>query len=319
MKISARIWGCRGSLPTAFGQEALDARMVAALAGAGPGDVGSEDAARAYLAEGGGGPRRFGGETTCVEFTNAAGGRIVIDLGTGCRALGLASLAAPPRPWTVLMSHMHWDHIHGFPFFTPAFIPGNRIAIGGGHGGDALREAVLGQFVSPHFPVPAAALGAEFETFDAPPGESFEREGFRVTPLKLRHTGDSYGYRLEHDGASIVFASDAEHDLADIHPEYDYVQWIRGADALIFDGQYGLADLVLHKEDWGHSSGMVGVDLCHLGGVGRLILTHHDPAADDARLTEMEADTREYQDMLEAGGAPPLRVDAAWEGMVVEV
>ena len=320
-----KFWGTRGSLPTAFSHGQLEETVVAALASAGPGDVGSPEAARAYLAREGDAalPRRHGGETTSVEFQNASGGRVLVDFGSGAAVFGRTSLGTDgivsEKGYTVLMSHMHWDHVQGFPFFPPAFIPGNKVRIGGGHGGETLKEALLGQFRPPYFPVPAEVLGADLEFFDVKPGEPFEIEGFRITPHLLHHTGGSYGYRFDFDGASVVFASDAEHKPENIIPEYPYVDWARGADALIFDAQYALADLVLHKEDWGHSSGMVAVDLAHLADVKQVLLTHHDPAATDAKLIEMAADTREYQQMLHDGGATHIDIETAYDGMIVEV
>lgn len=303
----------------------MEDAVVRALAAAGPGDVGSAAKAKAFLEREGEAAlrRRFGGETTCVEVSNAHGGRIVIDFGSGARVMANAAIAAegpvPKRPFTVLMSHMHWDHVQGFPFFAPAFIPGNTIRIGGCHGGETLKTALLDQFRQPHFPVPADVLGAKIETFDMSPGETVEIEGFDVTPFKLNHTGDSYGYRFDYDGASVVFASDAEHRADDIHEDYDYVKWIKGADVLIFDAQYALADLVLHKEDWGHSSGLIAVDLAHLGCVTTVILTHHDPGGDDIAIGGIEAQAIDYQDMLREGGASELEIAAAWDGMVREV
>lgn len=324
IKIRVKFWGTRGSLPVSFTNDQMESAVVDVLAKAGPGDVGSEEAARAFLArEGANLQRRYGGETTCVEFENAAGGRVIVDFGSGAAVFGRAALGidgpVSERGYTFLMSHMHWDHVQGFPFFPPAFIPGNQVRIGGGHGGAALKEALLGQFKPPYFPVPAEVLGSDLSFFDVNPDETFEAEGFRITPHLLHHTGGSYGYRFEFDGVSVVFASDAEHKPENIVDDYPYVQWAKGADTLIFDAQYALADLVLHKEDWGHSSGMVAVDLAHLADVKRVLLTHHDPAASDAKLDEMAFDTREYQDMLRSGGATDIAIDAAYDGMVVEV
>ena len=325
MKIRVKFWGTRGSLPTSFTQEQLDHAIARALAVAGPEHVGSDAAAAAFAASPAARslPRRFGGETTCVEFTNAAGGRILVDLGTGARVfandcigrLGPVSQA----PYSILLSHLHWDHIQGFPFFGPAFIPGNRLRIGGGHGAEAIRAALMGEFQQPFFPVPPEFLKSEMTFFDCAAGETFALEGFEVTPFLLSHGGGSYGYRLDFDGCSVVFASDAEHKYEDIHEDYAYVKWAQGADMLIFDAQYALADLVLHKEDWGHSSGMIAVDLAHLAGVRRVALVHHDPAADDAQLTAVEGETLEYLAMLREGGAPELLIEAAIDGQVVEL
>lgn len=325
MKIRVKFWGTRGSLATSFTQTQMDDAVARALAAAGPEHVGSDEAARAFLDSPAALalPRRFGGETTCVEISNADGGRVLIDLGTGSRVFANDAMKqngpVSEQPYSILLSHLHWDHIQGFPFFAPAFIPGNTVRIGGGHGAAAIKSALLGEFQQPFFPVPAEFLKSQLSFFDVSPNEPFELEGFQITPLLLSHGGGSYGYRLDFDGVSVAFASDAEHKYEDLHEDYDYVKWIAGVDLLIFDAQYSLADLVLHKEDWGHSSGMLAVDLAHLGGVKRVAMVHHDPAADDDMLTQMEAETSEYLAMLQEGGAPALEIGAAIDGQVVEI
>lgn len=325
MKITVKFWGTRGSLPTSFTQSQLDVAISRALAAAGPEHVGSAAAAATFRDSPAAQalPRRFGGETTSVEFTNADGGRILIDLGTGARVFANDAIRrngpVSEAPFSILLSHLHWDHIQGFPFFAPAFIPGNTLRIGGGHGAEAVKSALLGEFQQPFFPVPPEFLKSQMSFFDCAPGETFELEGFQVTPLLLSHGGGSYGYRLDFDGASVVFASDAEHKYEDLHEDYDYVQWIAGADLLIFDAQYALTDLVLHKEDWGHSSGLIAVDLAHLGGVKRVAMVHHDPAADDDMLTQVEAETLDYLAMLREGGAPDVQIEAAIDGQVIDI
>lgn len=323
--ITVTFWGTRGSIPTAYDKAAQHEVLVSALAQAGPDDVGSRAAAEAYLSRGGGLhlPKRYGGDTTCVEFQNSDGGRIIIDFGSGARRFGGAAIAADGpvsgRPFSFLMTHMHWDHVQGFPFFAPCFIPGNEIRISGGHGAAAIKDALFGQMRPPYFPVPVEAMQAQISFPEAPSDQPFDLEGFRVTPFLLRHGGGSYGYRLDFDGSSVVFASDAEHNLNDIVPDYPYVSWAKGADLLVFDAQYSLADLVLHKEDWGHSSGLVAVDLAHLADVKKVLLTHHDPAATDGDIDGIARQAMEYEEMLRDGGASAIDVQAACDGLTVEI
>ena len=323
--ITVTFWGTRGSIPTAFDQSALRDAVVTALSQAGPDDVGSRAAAEAFLDRPGEAhlPVRYGGDTTCVEFGNSCGGRVIVDFGSGARRFGGAAIAADGpnsgKPYSFLMTHMHWDHVQGFPFFAPCFIPGNEVRIGGGHGASALKEALFGQMRAPYFPVPVEAMRADISFVETPPDAPFEMEGFTITPFLLRHGGGSYGYRFDFAGSSVVFASDAEHDLNDLVPEYPYVAWAKDADMLIFDAQYSLADLVLHREDWGHSSGLVAVDLAHLSNVKQVLLTHHDPAASDDAIAGIAQQTREYEEMLRDGGASPIEVSAAFDGLTVQV
>ena len=323
--ITVTFWGTRGSIPTSYNKAVQRDVLVSVLSQAGPDDVGSRAAAEAFLARSDDLhlPLRYGGETTCVEFANSGGGRIIIDFGSGVRQFGGAAIAAngpvADRPYHFLMTHMHWDHVQGFPFFAPCFIPGNDVRISGGHGAEAIRDALFGQMRPPYFPVPVEAMQADISSPDTPRDQPFDLEGFRVTPFLLRHGGGSYGYRLDFEGASVVFASDAEHDLNDLVPDYPYVGWARGADLLIFDAQYSLADLVLHKEDWGHSSGLVAVDLAHLADVRKVLLTHHDPAASDESIDGIAQQAQEYEEMLRDGGASAITVRAAYDGLKVEV
>ena len=297
----------------------MEQALVSALAGAGPGDVGSEDAARAYLARTADArPKRYGGDTTCVEFQNAGGGRVLVDFGSGARRFGLEAMKSD-RPISALMTHMHWDHVQGFPFFVPAFIPGRKLVIGGGHRPAALESALMSQFDTPFFPVPRSTVKADVDFFPVTAGEPFEFEGFTITAFLLNHGGGSYGYRFDYDGASVVFASDAEHDPNDITPDYAYVHWAEGADALIFDSQYMFDDLVLHREDWGHSNGLVAVDLCHLADIPKVVLTHHDPAGTDARIEELLEQTREYEEMRREAGADLIDIQAAYDDMVFDI
>ena len=323
--ITVTFWGTRGSIPTAYDKASLHEAIVSALSQAGPDDVGSRAAAEAFLSRTDGAhlPMRYGGDTTCVEFRNSGGGRIIIDFGSGARRFGGEAIAAdgavPGRPFSFLMTHMHWDHLQGFPFFAPCFIPGNEVRISGGHGSEALQNALFGQMKPPYFPVPVEAMRAEISFPEVSADQPFEMEGFTVTPFLLRHGGGSYGYRLDFEGHSVVFASDAEHDLNDLVPDYPYVGWAKDADLLVFDAQYSLADLVLHKEDWGHSSGLVAVDLAHLANVGQVLLTHHDPAASDEAIDGIAQQTQEYEEMLRDGGASAIEVSAAYDGLTVEV
>ncbi|MEM7269062.1 MAG: MBL fold metallo-hydrolase [Pseudomonadota bacterium] len=323
--ITVKFWGTRGSIPTGHDNDAYRASLIDALTGAGPGDISSEKAAAAYIDRriADGSLLRYGGETTCAEFRNSGGGRVIIDFGSGARKLGAQAMAERerwnPLHFSVLMTHMHWDHVQGFPFFAPAFHPDATFSIRGGHGGRTLEQALFAQMDEPFFPVPRAAMQAKFEFSDCAADESFEMEGFRITPHLLRHGGGSYGYRFDFEGNSVVFASDAEHEPNDITPDYDYVHWSKGADLLIFDGQYSLTDLVLHKEHWGHSSGLVAVDLAHLAKVPEILLTHHDPFATDNDIATIVGDTREYVDMLHAGGAEQVGIAAAYDGLEVTI
>lgn len=313
-----RFWGTRGSLPIALTAADVRARIAAALRGAAGKTLVSDEAIDAYVdtldfAVAG----TFGGHTSCVELESGGTEYVVCDLGSGVRPFGHAVLArhgaAAPQRYHVFMSHMHWDHIMGLPFFGPAYIPGNRITIHGGHA--ELEMALRRQMERPSFPVAFSALKADIDFVHLEPGTPREVAGMTVTTLRQRHGGDSYGYRFEKGGRSVVYSTDSEHTIGDTADMQRFVEFFRNADLVIFDAMYSLADAITVKADWGHSSNIVGVELCQQAGVAHLCLFHHEPAMSDAGLERVLEDTRRFEEITRTGR--PLRVSAAYDGLEV--
>jgi ribonuclease BN (tRNA processing enzyme) len=129
------------------------------------------------------------------------------------------------------------------------------------------------------------------------------------------HAGDSYGYRFEAAGRSVVYSTDSEHKLDDPQETDGFIEFFRDADVVIFDAMYSLADAISVKADWGHSSNVVGVELCQLAGVKHLVMYHHEPAFDDAAIERVLADTRRFEEITRSG--EPLKVSAAYDGMEI--
>ncbi len=203
----------------------------------------------------------------------------------------------------------------GFPFFTPAYIKGNRIRIHGCH--KNLRAAMQGQQSSAYFPVRFEALGATIEFVELEPGAEYEVAGFTVTAFKQFHGGDSYGYRFSRGGKSIVYSTDCEHKEPVLDASYPFVEFFRNADLLIFDGMYSLADVVSVKEDWGHSSNIIGVELAQLAQVRRLVLFHHEPACDDAKIERVSGETIRYEEISRNGHK--VEIVSAYDGLELAV
>ena len=243
---------------------------------------------------------------------------LLIDFGSGARELCQSSgsdgrgTRSQPEPFHVLMSHFHWDHIMGFPFFTPAYIPGNVINIYSCH--PNVEEAFRRQHGAPSFPVPFDILGADIRFHIIEPDKQIEINGFQVTPHLLNHAGKAYGYSLERGERKIVYASDAEHKPEMISADYPYVDFIRNADVLIFDAQYSLAEATSVKEDWGHSSNVVGVELALLGEVKHLLFFHHEPLNDDERLDQIVREAVRIEEIMRTEGAG-LRISGAYDGL----
>jgi phosphoribosyl 1,2-cyclic phosphodiesterase len=279
-------WGVRGSVPTP-----------------GPGTV------------------RYGGNTSCVEV-RADGQIIVLDAGTGIRPLGMAlakEFNGEPIDLTVLITHTHWDHIQGFPFFLPAYQPKNTIRVLGYEGArQGLGSTLAGQMESPYFPIalqqmPGNVVIEELQSFN------FQLGLIHATASTVNHPGIAVGYRLATGGGSIAYLPDNEpfrkgaavssQESADSQ-NGKLIEFIRDADVLIIDSQYD-SEEYSHHIGWGHGCVDDVVRLAILANVKRLYLFHHDPAHDDDRIDAMLAHAREVAKDSD------VEVFAAMEGEVV--
>jgi phosphoribosyl 1,2-cyclic phosphodiesterase len=313
-----RFWGTRGSLPVSLTAAEVRAKVVAAVRGASGRVFGSVRELGDYvdglgLAVSG----TYGGHTSCVEIETGGPEYVLCDLGSGLRPFGQAALArhgpATPQTYHIFVSHLHWDHIMGLPFFTPAYIPGNRVRFYGGHA--ELEAALRRQQDPPSFPVDFSYLRADIEFVRLEPGRRYDIAGMAVTTKLQRHAGDSYGYRFESGGRTVVYTTDSEHKLVDPAETDGFVDLFRDADVVIFDAMYSLAEATSIKADWGHSSNVVGVELCQLAGARHLCLFHHEPANDDETIERVLADTRRLEEITRSG--EPLLVTAAYDGMEI--
>jgi phosphoribosyl 1,2-cyclic phosphodiesterase len=313
-----RFWGTRGSLPAPLHHSAVRAKLREALLAARGQSIDDAAAADRFLdtlpfAVAG----TYGGNSSCVEIAGTGEDYLLCDLGSGAREFGIRAMQenGPQRKrrYNILMSHVHWDHIMGFPFFVPAYIPGNTIRIHGCHA--TMREAFERQQSDPCFPVDFRKLGATIEFVVLEPGRDYEVGGARVCGILQNHAGDSYGWRISHGGKTLVYSTDCEHKFQVLDESYPFVPFYRDADVLIFDAMYSLADSISVKEDWGHSSNMVGVELAQLARVKHLVLYHHEPIFDDTMIDTVLAETRRYEEISRAG--PALRISSAYDGLEI--
>lgn len=227
-----------------------------------------------------------GGNTACVEVT-AGDTRIILDAGSGLRALGDERMRHGPRHSTILLSHLHWDHVCGLPFFTPIYVPGHRVEIASGPNGVMpTHEAIRALFRAPFFPVDFADIAGQVTVRELPAADRFTIGDITVTLARLNHPDPVYGFRLDHGGHAIVYATDTEH-FACIDPTLKRLA--AGADILIYDAQY-TPDEYPGKVGWGHSTWQAGADLARAAGVPQLVLFHHDPGRTDAQLAAIEAE-----------------------------
>ena len=313
-----RFWGTRGSLPVCLTAEQVRRKIVDALRGASGRTFATNHDAEAYVDRlGFAAAGTYGGHTSCVELTTGGPDYILCDLGTGLRPFGQAvqdrHRSGSPQTFHIFVSHMHWDHIMGLPFFQPAYVPGNRICFYGGH--PDLEAALRRQQEPPSFPVDFGAFQADIEFKCLEPGRRYDIAGMAVTAKLQRHAGNSYGYRFECDGRSVIYTTDSEHKLVDPAETDGFVEFFRDADVVIFDAMYSLAEATSVKADHGHSSNVIGVELCQLAGVRHLCLFHHEPANDDDAISRILADSRRLEEITRTGET--LHVTAAYDGMEI--
>ena len=317
MKI--RFWGTRGSLPISLTAPDIRAKLIAALTGAIGRNLDTPGKIAEYVDNELGFDIRgtFGGHSSCVELITGAE-HVIFDMGSGARALGqsfLQRFGDNPQTYHVFMSHVHWDHINGFPFFAPVYIPGNRIVIHGCHA--VLEEAFRRQQAPPSFPVDFTELSASVEFDVLAPGVRHRVAGLDVTAKLQHHEGDSYGYRVESQGRCFVYSTDSEHQLTDTAERDGFIEFFRDADLVIFDAMYSLADAVSVRADWGHSSNIVGVELCQAANVRLLCMYHHEPAFNDTRIESVLQETRRFEEITR--DKHQLEVISAYDGLELEV
>ena len=319
--LRVRFWGTRGSLPAPLREQAVRGKIRDALLAARGRTLDTPEAIDAFIDHALPFSVRgtFGGNTSCVEIITGGDEYVLCDLGTGVREFGTRLLRehgpARKHSFNVFLSHPHWDHIMGFPFFGPAYIPGNRIRIYGCH--STLSQVLHTQQSEPFFPVDFRSLAATIEFVTLEPGRTYEVAGLAVNAIKQFHSGDSYGYRFSRGGKSIVYSTDCEHKYSRLDESYPFVEFYRNADLLIFDAMYSLGDTVSVKEDWGHSSNVVAVELAQAAQVKRLALFHHEPVLDDRMIEVVLADTVRFEWISRRGDK--VEVISAYDGLELTV
>lgn len=257
---------------------------------------------------------RYGGNTACVSLQREGADPILFDLGTGLRNLGRTWPVERPFRGHALVTHLHWDHIQGLPFFEPILRAGSRLDVYGPVvEGLGIGEAFDRFMCRPFFPVTVADLPGVIRFHDVEPGTLTIGDA-RVTAAVVPHTGRTFGYRVDAAGVSVAYVSDHQQPGVDDHtvaPEV--LELCRDVDLLIHDAQYDSVSFRA-KADWGHCTVEYAVTVAMESGARSLALFHHDPTHDDTRLDDLLGDARRW-----AEPDPSLEVMIAAEGATVEL
>lgn len=237
---------------------------------------------RGSVATAGAETQRYGGNTSCL-VVEAGGETLIFDAGTGIRKLGCA-LGPVGVNAHLFLSHLHWDHIQGFPFFTPAYVPGNQLTIHGvAPAGGTVRDVFAQQMTAPTFPVSLDVMRADLRFIDIPEEERIVVGRAKVRWHGVDHPNGCVAYRVDHGGKSVVYATDLEHRAGVI--DDGLVELAQGADLLIYDAMYTPEEYDgvggFSRKGWGHSTFAAGAEVAVAASVKKLALFHHDPSHDD--------------------------------------
>ncbi|MFQ5717234.1 MAG: MBL fold metallo-hydrolase [Nitrospinales bacterium] len=236
-----------------------------------------------------------GGNTTCLEI-RCRDNLIILDSGTGIRDLGRSLMKRLPVKAKIFFTHVHWDHIQGWPFFAPLYVKENAFEI---YGGSSLpvtiEETLKKQMTPPFFPVEMDLMGASMKFHDIQPGSVVRGDCYEVSLVRLNHPSSSYAYRIDSEGQSMVFATDTEHYKGRL--DAGLLDLAREVDLLIYDCQYTPSEYYglnghIPRIGWGHSTMQEGVKFAKAANVKHLILFHHDPSHDDNVIQKIEAEAR---------------------------
>ncbi len=240
------------------------------------------------------------------------GQRLIFDGGTGLRELGITLMAEAPLSASLFFTHSHWDHIQGFPFFVPAFVPGNRFDIYGAiaPNGSTIEQRLNDQMLHPNFPVPLQVMGADLKFCDIEIGETIHLGDITVENSLLNHPGEAVGYRVTWQNHVAAYITDTEHFPNRL--DSNVIGLAQDADVLIYDSTYTDAeyyDPKSSKVGWGHSTWQEAVKVAQTANVKTLVIFHHDPSHDDDFMDQIA---------VQAAAAFPSSI-VAQEGLTIDL
>ncbi|MBS1272002.1 MAG: Ribonuclease BN [Candidatus Marinimicrobia bacterium] len=317
MKI--RFWGVRGSLPTPPSSAHVKQKYMDLLRRAKDADISTPEKREQFIETLPVFRRRFiGGNTSCVQV-NAKEKLLVFDMGSGLKRLGNYLLESAgdekEREVHIFISHTHWDHIMGFPFFTPAYLPNTHIIFHSPF--TDLEERLRAQQDFRFFPVDFDDMASTKEFHTLPAEGEYTMDGVTIRTIEQHHPGASYGYRIEADEKSFIYSTDSEYKDLSRENTQKFTNFFQDADVMTFDSQYTLLEAVHHKKDWGHSSAIIGIDLCAEANVNKMVLFHHEPENDDNTIQSLLEEARQYKSINYPD--TPLTLAIGYEGLEIEL
>jgi phosphoribosyl 1,2-cyclic phosphodiesterase len=315
---TVKFHGVRGSIPSPLASEEVEGKLVQALQKAKPEDLADEGSIESFVQ---GLPHEirgtFGGNSSCVTM-QVGDELLVFDAGSGIRVLGQELMATGfgrgQGKAHMFFSHTHWDHILGIPFFVPFYIKGNQFTI---HSPlPDIKKRLEGQQNSEYFPIPFSIYASDIDFVILENKTEHKIGDMTITWKAMYHPGKCFAYRVDYKGKSVVYATDAEYKKlgsSDLKPAFEF---FRDADLLIFDSMYTFSE-GLEKEDWGHSSTFIGVDLAVEANVKQIAFFHHEPTYNDAKLVDIFRQTEKYLKLV----APKqdLKMFLSYEGLAVDL
>lgn len=314
--VKFRIWGARGSHPVPTGTENLRSKIATVVQRIRKNDLESQEARERFLASlpdwlfG-----TVGGNTACVEVNLSNGQQLIFDAGTGIIGLGQKELKAQKTNtvYHIFFTHFHYDHIQGFPFFTPAFNP--NVTINFYSPISELQSVLSNQMQSPYFPITMEDKMSPNFNFHVLGEEELEIAGARIRWRELNHPGRAFAYRVDHEEKSWCYCTDVELMEDDFKKSEENAAFFEGIDTMILDTQYTL-DEAIEKYNWGHTSFSLGVDFALSWNIKRLFLFHHEPQYSDRRIYQNARSAQWYARRI---GGDKLEVILSVEGETFEV
>lgn len=305
-------FGVRGSLPTPLSPMQIRGKIKSLLSDIKPENLKDEASLDQFL------DQQFpyfsgtvGGNSACVRMHFNMSPNIICDAGSGIRTLGeqLLKEKKSSKEIYIFISHTHWDHIMGFPFFSPCYLEDYQINIMGCH--SELEERFRQQQSKTHFPVPLDDMKASIKFIELETGKNYKLGNLKVTPVALEHPGDSYAYLFDDGMKKVIYSTDSNYGCVDKVGEKAQYLCFEGANAMIYDAMYSFDDY-MDKMDWGHSSSLIGVDFAIREKINHLILFHHEPNYEDSTLQRVYEETLAY--LAQNYPKSNLKVSMAIEG-----